>query len=185
MMISPPRPTAKMSARLPSGRGISSSTECPDWRISRQAPRQTARVISGRAWRATNGMLMGIEPKARPCSTARRRPGLEVERALERRCELLRQRFGRAPILLRDLLAGLFPRGARVGMAAALGEQQPLVTLDRIDRAGDTADRHETERVLRLRQSLLRGTAVPEHGLRRVPRNAHAREERIGELELG
>ena len=58
IVISPSRPTAKMSARLPSGSGISSSTEWPACRISRQAPRHTARVTSGRACRAADGMLM-------------------------------------------------------------------------------------------------------------------------------
>jgi hypothetical protein len=48
-MVRPPsRATAKMSARRPSGSGISRSTEWPAWRIIRHAPRQTARVMSGR-----------------------------------------------------------------------------------------------------------------------------------------
>ena len=58
MTISPARSMAKMSARRPSGSGISSSTEQPAWRISRQAPRHTATVISGRVWRGGEIVVM-------------------------------------------------------------------------------------------------------------------------------
>src|SRR5882757_6380243 len=183
MVISPLRPTAKISARLPSGNGSSSSTEWPAWRISRQAPRHTARVTSGRACRATDSMLMvGLAVGGSPRRVGAGRP--VVDRALERRRKALRQRLGALAVGYGNLLRGLFTDDAGIGVAALLGKHQPLVALDRIARAGDAADQHDAERVLGLRQSLLGGAAVPEQSLRGIARHTDAGKVGIGDLEL-
>src|SRR5216683_4162415 len=183
IVISPLRPTAKISARLPSGNGSSSSTEWPAWRISRQAPRHTARVTSGRACRATDSMLMvGLAVGGSPRRVGAGRP--VVDRVLERRRKALRQRLGALAVSFGNLLRGLFADDAGIHVATLLGKHQPLVALDRIARAGDAADQHDAERVLGLRQSLLCGAAVPQQSLRGIARNADAGEVGIGELEL-
>src|SRR5690349_16319869 len=155
MVSWPLRPTAKMSARRPSGSGISSSTEWPACRISRQAPRHTARVTSGRAWRSgTASMTLWASRRHQ----SRRRV---VRRPLALRDELVGERLGAPAVGLTELLSRLFARRLTVGVAAALGEDQPLVALERIGRAGNAAGQEQAEPVLRLRQSLRRGADVP------------------------
>ncbi len=84
-----------------------------------------------------------------------------------------------------DTLSPTFSRTARAsGMAAPLGQEQPLEGLDRIGRAGGAGQQHDAQRLLRLGQSLLGGARVPELGLGRIARHARAREIGVGQLEL-
>src|SRR3954470_11465514 len=166
----PPRPIAKMSARRPSGKGISSSTEYPAWRISRQAPRHTARVTSGRAWRAwaTGSMALLFQRGRQPRRTRAARPlGLGDE--------LVGQRLGARAVALGELLAGFLARRLAVGVAAALGQHQPLVAFDGIGCAGGTGGQEQAERLLRIGHALGRGAHVPLLCLLRIARHADAR----------
>src|SRR5436190_19060602 len=179
MVRLPPRPTAKMSARRPSGSGISSSTEWPAWRIRRQAPRQTAMVMSGRVCRAgaSGSMTSTTNRRAEPRWPLVRWPfGLGDE--------LVRQRLGALAVALDQLLGGLFARRLAVGVAAAFGQHQPFVALDRIGGARDAAGQEEAERMLRLDRALRRGAAVPLLRLLGVARHADAGEIGIAELDL-
>src|SRR6476646_2493818 len=98
-----------------------------------------------------------------------------VGRPLALRDELVGQRLGAPAVGLTELLSRLFARRLAVGVAAALGEDQPLVTLERIGSARHAAAQEQAEPVLRLRQSLRRGTDVPLLSLHRIAGHAGAR----------